>query len=131
AIASSIVASAVAQISPNTQYYLLNVNSGLAVNVSGNALTNGVPIVQWPYSGAANSIWTFVTTSNGYYQIVSASSGKDVVVQSASTNAGANIIQWTFGSAKNDQWKPVQNADGSYTFFNLKSGLVLDVPGNS
>src|SRR5689334_13888597 len=131
AIAGSMVASAMAQISPNTQYYLLNVNSGLAVNVSGSATTNGTPIIQWPYAGSASSIWTFVATSNGYYQIVNANSGKDIVVQSAATNAGANIIQWTFGSAKNDQWKPVQNTDGSFTFLNLKSSLVLEVPGNS
>src|SRR5436190_15159 len=79
---------AMAQIAPNTQYYLKNVNSGLAVNVSGASISNGAPVIQWPYGGSANAIWTFVATSNGYYQIVNANSGKDLVVQSASTNIG-------------------------------------------
>ncbi|MDE3100593.1 MAG: RICIN domain-containing protein, partial [Verrucomicrobiota bacterium] len=127
----SIWTLASAQISPNTQYYLDNANSGLAVNVSGASTVNGAAIIQWPYDANADSIWTFVATDSGYYQIVNANSGRDIVVQSASTSSGANIIQWSFGSAQNDQWKPVQNSDGSYTFHNRKSGLALEVPGDS
>ncbi|HXF10240.1 MAG TPA: RICIN domain-containing protein, partial [Desulfuromonadaceae bacterium] len=131
AIAGTIALSALAQIAPNTQYYLKNVNSGLAVNVSGASTTNGAKIIQWPYGGTDNAIWTFVATSNGYYQIKSVNSGSDIAVQNAATTNGAKLIQWTFGGGRNDQWKPVQNADGSYSFFNLKSGLVMEVPGNS
>src|SRR6185369_11643073 len=118
AIAGTIALSALAQISPNTQYYLKNVNSGLAVNVSGASTTNGAKIIQWPYGGTDNAIWTFVATSNGYYQIKSVNSGSDIAVQNAATTNGAKLIQWTFGGGRNDQWKPVQNADGSYSFFN-------------
>src|SRR5581483_6631883 len=92
---------------------------------------NGAAIIQWPYGGSANSLWTFQSTDSGYYQIVSVNSGKDLVVQGASKSAGAKIIQWSFGSSKNDQWKPGKNSDGSYTFTNRLSGLVLEVPGNS
>jgi hypothetical protein len=107
------------------------VASGLAVDVSGSATTNGAPIIQSPFDGGASSLWTFMATSNGYYQVKNANSGRDMVVQSASTTNGAKIIQWSFGSSGDDQWKPVQNADGTYTFFNLHSGLVLDDPGGS
>ncbi|HXF10241.1 MAG TPA: RICIN domain-containing protein [Desulfuromonadaceae bacterium] len=130
-VACAFAASAFAQIQQNTPYYLKNVNSGLAVNVSGASTTNGAKIIQWPYDGNANSVWTFVATSNGYYQIKSENSGSDIAVQNATTTNGAKLIQWTFGAGRNDQWKPVQNSDGSYSFFNLKSGLVMEVPGNS
>ena len=131
AIGCSTAISALAQFSSGTQYELKNVNSGLAVNVAGGFTTNGAAIIQWPYGGSANSLWTFQSTDSGYYQIVSVNSGKDLVVQGASKSAGAKIIQWSFGSSKNDQWKPGKNSDGSYTFTNRLSGLVLEVPGNS
>jgi hypothetical protein len=107
------------------------VASGLAVDVSGAATTNGAPVIQSPFGGSASSLWTFIATSNGYYQVNNVNSKKDMVVQSASTASGAKIIQWSFGSSGDDQWKPVLNADGTYTFFNLHSGLVLDDPGGS
>jgi hypothetical protein len=107
------------------------VASGLAVNVSGAATTNGAPIIQSSFAGSASSLWTFKPTTNGYYQINNVNSGRDLVVQSASTASGAKIIQWSFGSSGDDQWKPVLNADGTYTFLNLHSGLVLDDPGSS
>jgi hypothetical protein len=112
-------------------YELVNVKSGLALNVSGAATTNGTPIIQWPYAGSANSLWSFLATSNGYFQIVNKNSGKDAVVSNAATTNGAPIIQWAFGKTGDDQWKPVLNSDGSYTFYNLLSGLVLDDPGAS
>ena len=113
-------------------YQIQSVASGLALNVSGNATTNGAPVIQWPYGGgSANAKWTFVATDSGYYQIKNVNSGLDAVVQGASTSDGAKIIQWSFGSAQNDQWLPQQNSDGTYTFVNRKSGMVLDDPGSS
>jgi hypothetical protein len=103
--------------------------SGLAVNVYGGSTSDNAQIIQWPFNGSANSLWTFVPTSNGYYQITGVQSGLDLVVSQASTSDGAGIIQYSFGSSGDDQWKPVQNSDGSYTLYNLHSGLVLDDPG--
>ena len=131
AIGCFTAASALAQISPGTQYHIDNVNSGLALNVSGGSISNNAAIIQWPYGGSLNSIWTFVATDSGYYQIVNANSGKDIVVKYAATTNGAPLIQYSFGSAQNDQWLPQQNSDGSYTFVNRKSGKVMDVPGGS
>jgi len=107
------------------------VASSLAANVAGGATTNGAPVIQYPFSGSANSLWTFIATTNGYYQINNVQSGKDMVVQGASTAGGAKIVQWTFGSSGDDQWKPVLNSDGTYTLYNLHSGLVLDDPSGS
>jgi hypothetical protein len=112
-------------------YELKCVASGLSLNVSGGSTANGAAIIQWPYQGANNSLFTFIPTDSGYYQINSVNSGSDVVVQGASTSNGALIIQWTFGSAQNDQWQPQQNSDGTYTFVNRHSGKVLEDPGSN
>lgn len=112
-------------------YELENVASSLALNVSGAATTNNAAVIQWPFGGSANSLWTFTSTGNGYYQMVNQNSGLDAVVSHASTTNGAPIIQYSFGSAGNDQWTPLQNSDMTWTFYNLKSGKVLDDPGSS
>ncbi|HUB67693.1 MAG TPA: choice-of-anchor tandem repeat GloVer-containing protein [Candidatus Methylacidiphilales bacterium] len=113
------------------QYEIQCVASGLAANVKGGSSSNGTPIIQWPFSGTGNEVWTFIPTSNGYYQINNVQTGKDLVVQGASTAGGAKIVEWSFGSSGDDQWKPVSNSDGSYTFYNLHSGLALDDPSGS
>ena len=113
------------------QYEIQCEASGLAANVKGGSDTDGAEIIQWPFSGTGNEVWTFIPTSNGYYQINNIQSGRDIVVQGASTAGGAKIVQWSFGSSGDDQWKPVSNSDGSYTFYNLHSGLALDDPAGS
>jgi len=114
------------------QFELQNLNSALAMNVSGAVTTNGGKIIQWTFGGSANSLWTFKQGAAGsYLQIVNINSGKDVAVQSASTNNAAAIVQWTFGSSKNDLWLPVKNGNGTYSFYNMHSGKIFEVPGNS
>jgi hypothetical protein len=128
----SITVQPTAAVVPGTgEYEIQCVASGLAVNVSGASTSDGAAIIQWPYNGSSNSLWTFVATSNGYYQIKNVNSGLDVAVLNASTSIGAAIIQWSYGSAGNDQWEPVQNNYGTYTFYNLLSGLALDDPQSS
>ena len=110
----------------------LNVESGLALNVSGAVLTNGGPVIQWPFAeGSKNAEWTFAATSGGYYHIANVNSGLDATVQGTSTNNGASIIQYSTAAGSNGQWKPVYNNDGTYSFYNENSGKVLEDPGYS
>ena len=112
-------------------YELVNVSSGMALNVSGASKSDGAPIIQWPYDGSSNSLWSFAPTTNGYYQIVNVNSGLDVAVSGALTTKGGLIAQFPLGTGNNDLWIPTENSDGSYTFTNLLSGLVLEDPGLS
>ena len=113
-------------------YEALNVESGLGLNVSGAALTNSAPIIQWPFvAGSKNAEWTFTATTNGYYHLANVNSGLDATVQGSSTNNGANIIQYSTYAGDNGQWKPVYNNDGTYSFYNRNSGKVLEDPGFS
>ena len=129
---SSLIVQQVTAIRPDGQSELKNAASALSLNVSGGSTANGAAIVQWPYGGGTNSLFTFTQHSDsGYCEMVSVSSGKDVAVQNASTTNGAPIIQNTFGSAGNDLWVPALTIDGNYSFVNRKSGKTLEDPGAS
>jgi len=110
-------------------FSIVNLNSNLAVDVSGGSKSNGASIIQYAYQGNSNQLWNFIPTNSGYYQIKNANSAEDMNVSGASTTNSALIVQWPFGTQGNDQWKPVRNSDGSYTFINRLSNLCLDVPG--
>ena len=113
------------------RYEIQSVSSGQVLDVSGGSTANSAPIVQWPYGGGTNQLWTFTPTSRGYYRIINVNSGQALNVSSASFSYGAKTVQWPVGSGTNDQWLPVQNSDGTYTFYNLNSGLALDNPGGT
>ena len=114
-------------------FEIVNVASGLALNVYGGSTAGGAAVIQWPYQGTANELWTFVPTSGGYYQIKSVNSGLVLNVKDASVRYGAPVIQWP-GEGMipgNDEWKPIQNTDGTYSFYNLNSLQALDDPAAS
>src|SRR5581483_3277487 len=46
-------------------------NSLKAANVSGAALTNGAPVILWPFGSThKNDEWQFVATDSGYYHLL-------------------------------------------------------------
>ena len=116
------------------EYLIQNVNSTLALAVSGASTASGAAVVQQPFvSGDTSFLWTLTATSGGYYKIVNVNSGLAVEVKSASAVPGTPVVQFpSHGMLPgDDQWMPVLNSDGSYRFFNLNSEQVLDAPGQS
>jgi len=111
-----------------------NVNSGLALEVSGASKSNKAAIVQEPFASGNNAyLWTFTLTSGGYYQIVNVNSGQAINVSASSGLSEALIDQWPPEGSMNpgsDEWLPVVNSDG-YSFYNLNSYQALEVPGFS
>jgi hypothetical protein len=111
-----------------------NVNSGLALEVSGGSKANKAAIVQEPFASGNNAyLWTFVQTSGGYYHIVNVNSGQALNISGASGLSQALADQWPPQGMNpgGDSWLPVVNSDGSYSFYNLNSYQALDVPGGS
>jgi predicted alpha-1,6-mannanase (GH76 family) len=110
-----------------------NVNSGLALDVSGSSKANKAAIVQEAFTSGNNAeLFTFKATSGGYYQIINVNSGEAVNVSASSGESEALIDQWPGESTMNpgsDEWLPVVNTDGSYSFYNLNSYQALEVPG--
>jgi len=114
-----------------TSYYaLINVNSGLVLDVSGASTAAGGFIVQSTSSGATSQQWQVVPAGGGYYNLVNHNSGLVLDVPALSTTAGTQLEQWTGTNGANQQWQFV-GTNGSYTIVNKNSGLLVDVNGGS
>jgi Ricin-type beta-trefoil lectin domain-like len=113
-----------------TRYYeIVNRNSGLIMDVSGNSKNAGAQVIQWTNHNGANQQWTLVP-DGANYQVVNRNSGLVLDVSGASTNAGTQLIQWTNYNGLNQQWFLVP--DGGYdVIVNVKSNLVTDIAGAS
>ncbi|MFE0463234.1 RICIN domain-containing protein [Kitasatospora sp. NPDC058965] len=113
---------------------LVNVNSGMCLDVTGSSTTDGAQLVQWTCgAGKPNQQWQLVPVAAGTYQLVSVNSGKCLDVTGGSTTDGAQVIQWTCGTGKpNQQWQLVPVAGtGADQLVSVNSGKCLDVTGNS
>ncbi len=99
-------------------YNLVNVNSGLYMDVENAANTNGTNIRQWTGNGADAQKFKIVSNGDGYYHILTGASGytKAVDIDSGSTADGANIMQWDYWGGDMQMYKIVQNGDSSYSF---------------
>jgi len=115
---------------PTAYYRLLNLNSGLALDVNGASTANGAGIIQWPQNGGNNQQWV-ITANGSYYKITNRNSGLVLDVNSASKTSGAGIIQWPWNGGNNQQWQLTSTSTGVYKVTNLNSGYMLDVNGAS
>ncbi|MBA2392515.1 MAG: RICIN domain-containing protein [Ktedonobacteraceae bacterium] len=113
-----------------TYYNLVNVNSGLLLDVTGAATAAGGFIVQSTSTGATSQQWQLVTASSGYYTLVNRNSGLVLDNPGFSTSTGTQLEQWTGTGGANQQWQFIGN-NGSYTIVNKNSGLLVDVSGAS
>ena len=115
----------------NGAYTLLNVNSGLALDVPGWSTANGVQIDQWANSGGNNQKWQLTNLGNNVVELVNVNSGKALEVTGGSTANGATVDQWTYGGGANQQWTVISVGSGAYELSNKNSGQALDVSGAS
>ena len=113
----------------NGTYTLLNVNSGLALDVPGWSTANGVQIDQWANNGGNNQKWQLTNLGNNVVELVNVNSGKALEVAGGSTANGATVDQWTYGGGANQQWTVISVGSGAYELANKNSGQALDVSG--
>ncbi len=94
----------------NGGYTITTRSSNLQLDVASASTSNGAVIIQYPYWGGANEIWTLNDAGNGYYTIQPNSSGKCMDVFGLATYNGATIGQWSCNGGTNQQFKlvPVQ-----------------------
>jgi hypothetical protein len=83
---------------------LLNVNSGLLLEVPGQSTTQGTQLDQWSSNGGTNQQWSLTPTGNGAYTLVNRNSGMLADVSGASTQKNASVIQWPSNGGANQQW---------------------------
>ena len=106
-------------------------NSWLAADVSGGALSNGAPVIQWPYWGGENQQWQLNATGNGCFTVTNRNSNKVLDISNGSTTAGAGVVQNAANGNASQQWQVIDIGFGYYQVINNNSGQSLDVNGAS
>lgn len=109
-------------------FKIVNRNSGLALDISGNSTANGGLAIQWPYSGAANQQWREVPV-NGGYKLVNRNSGLMFENPGFSNATGTQLDQWSDNNGTNQWWNLVSAGNGYFYLVNQASGLYADVSG--
>lgn len=121
----SIVSTGTANV--GTYYNLVNVNSGMVLDISGGSTSAGGLSVQTSLSGATSQQWQLVSAGAGYYTLVNRNSGLVLDVPGQSTSEGVQLDQWGSNNGANQQWQFVGASGGAYTIVNKNSSLLIDV----
>lgn len=111
----------------NTDYKIINRNSGKALDVYQKSTADGANVQQYTDNGGTNQQWSLVDVGSGYYKLVNKNSGKVLDVYQKSTADGANVQQWTDNGGTNQQWSVTDVGGGYYKIINRNSGKALDV----
>jgi hypothetical protein len=110
-------------------YTLVNVGSGLCLDVPGGSTSDGVQLAQNGCGGGAGQTWNLSAASGGVV-LKAAVSGKCAGVKDASTSAGKAVQQETCSGASSQTWQLV--ASGSnYRVVNANGGKCLNVKDSS
>lgn len=108
------------------EYFIVNKNSGLVLDIEGKNKDNGGNVIQWNKNGGTNQKFKVVNLGNGYYQIVSVMNGKVMDVDDKSKENGANVHMWENNNGTNQQWS-IDFVDGAYAYVvSRNSGKSLD-----
>src|SRR5262252_6249120 len=73
------------------QTFLVNINSGKALDVPAFSTLPGTLIDQWSFNGGTNQQWDLVPYIGGHYVIMNTNSGQVLDVPYASTSPGTLI----------------------------------------
>lgn len=122
------VVSSIGQVGQGV-YRIVNVYTGLDLEVNSASLANGGTVDQYAdVSGANNEHWNLMAVGDGSYRIVNVNSGLDLEDNGWGTANGSVADQWqdNGAGATNEFWRLTKNADGSYKIVNAYSGLDLE-----
>lgn len=121
------------EIFPNAlrQYKIVNVNSGMALNVSGGSAYDNAAIEQYGYDGWDSQKWRLTEVEEGYYKIVNKNSGLVLDIEGMSSLSGASCIQYTYNGGWNQMWQLQETEDGYYQIVNRNSKMVLEIADSS
>jgi alpha-L-fucosidase 2 len=110
-------------------YYIINRNSGMALDITGSSTTHGALAIQSPVSSSLSQQWQLVLQSDGSYQLINRNSGKVLDNPGSSTTLGSQLDQWDDNASSNQWWKLVDAGTGSGYYFvvNDRNGLYANV----
>jgi hypothetical protein len=112
-------------------YAIRSMSSGMALDVPGGKIDNGLKIQQWDFQqNNDNQHWKLKKFGN-YFGIISSKTGKCLDVQGASKEDKAFVLQWTavFDNEPSQRlWKITAAPGGFFTIFAKHSGKYLSAP---
>ncbi|MFB9325616.1 RICIN domain-containing protein [Paenibacillus aurantiacus] len=114
----------------DTQYMLINRNSGMALDVDSDSTAEGAEIIQWHQHGEANQCWLLVPAGGDAYKLVNRRSGLLLGVDGGSAEGGAGLVQETDGGRTSQRWR-IMKSGSYYKLVNAGSGLLADVNGSA
>lgn len=109
---------------------LVNVETGLAMDVSGGNPSAGTPVGGWEENRTrAQGFFPTPTTlvSPGTYLVRCASDGRVLDVDGASFSNGTNVQLWSDNGTGAQRWEVSVRDDGGIVLKNARSRLALDV----
>ncbi len=130
-VAVAATPAAAATVDTSAWYVLVNRNSGKALDVYGQATTDGARITQWTLNNGTNQQWQFADSGGGFYRLKSRLSGKVLDVSGASTADGASVVQWTDNNGANQQFRLADSDGGNVRLVARHSGKAVEVQGAS
>jgi hypothetical protein len=104
-------------------------NTFLFVDVSGASTQPGAAIIQWPFNGGSNQVWT-LRPAGANYEIVNRGSGQCLTTDGV---AGHGLYQWPCYGWAGQQWETALTPSNGYVYpiRNPASNLYMDVEGAS
>jgi glucosylceramidase len=121
-------------INTSSWYEVKGQGSGLCLEPAAGGTANGTALEQEPCTAAANQLWQFQTSGNGY-EVANKNAPSEVWDVTGGTGATANgtaIQIWSATGATNQQWKATLESNGDYEFAAQNSAAeCLDVTNES
>lgn len=90
----------------NGTYYIVNVNSGLYLDLSGSncGVNNGTLVDQWSFRGDFCEGWSVVPTSDGHYEIIAKFIGRALEDKYCITSNYAKVGIWQWLNNSCQEW---------------------------
>ncbi|RYD89936.1 MAG: hypothetical protein EOP54_24775, partial [Sphingobacteriales bacterium] len=116
---------------PDGTYKIVNRNSGLALEATGQGTANGTAITQWTYNGGGNQKWTVTHLGGNVYRIVGVQSGRALDVNGQSLVDGAALQLYDYNGGSNQKFTIAATSGGYVTLTGVQSGKAVEVEAQS
>ncbi len=109
-----------------TYFYIINKQSGKALDVTDWAVNDGSRIQQWSYAGTENQAWSLRRVEGDYFTFISKHSGKCLEIAGGDLDDGAQLQQWTYFGLEHQQWRIIELEDGTFQIMARHNSKCLD-----
>ncbi|MBB6633184.1 RICIN domain-containing protein [Cohnella thailandensis] len=125
--AAQLAISDVTDFNTNTEYAIVSLESGKALDVSYGSSENGTAISIWTTQKLDNQLWRIQQNGDGTVRFVNPLTNKSLDLFNNDSTNGTKINLWETNSTPAQRWRLQDYGDGTYKIQHAASGKVLDV----